>query len=262
VKKWLAWIAAFLLLLFTVVVGIGADVITKGLIGKEDIYWGTDGAAPQTFSRATSTGATITLTRVNGSQIPWDNSYTRTIRPLSVVGNGTGSISGFLNITAAGALSGATLSTTGNGTIGGTLGVEGALTALSVSAGSGTITALGSDQATANALATFLVEWKHGTMRRTFGTAAPTSGTYTVGSIVFNTAPAAATTISANPVYWICTSAGTPGTWRAVYPLFLVAPASATALGKPGMMAYDNTYLYINAPANDNAWKRVQLASW
>lgn len=38
---------------------------------------------------------------------------------------------------------------------------------------------------------------------------APTSGTWAVGDIVWNTAPAAAGTLG-----WVCTTAGTPGTWR------------------------------------------------
>lgn len=41
------------------------------------------------------------------------------------------------------------------------------------------------------------------------GSAAPTSGTYSVGDIVWNTAPAASGTVG-----WVCTTAGTPGTWK------------------------------------------------
>jgi hypothetical protein len=40
--------------------------------------------------------------------------------------------------------------------------------------------------------------------------AAPTSGTYNLGDMVFNSAPAAAGKIG-----WVCTGAGTPGTWKA-----------------------------------------------
>lgn len=40
-------------------------------------------------------------------------------------------------------------------------------------------------------------------------TAAPASGTWAVGDIVYNTAPAPSGTIG-----WVCTSAGTPGTWK------------------------------------------------
>ena len=44
----------------------------------------------------------------------------------------------------------------------------------------------------------------------TSGTSAPGGGTYTTGSIVWNTAP----TPGGN-AGWICTSGGTPGTWYA-----------------------------------------------
>lgn len=44
-----------------------------------------------------------------------------------------------------------------------------------------------------------------------FAAAAPTVGTYKVGDIVFNTAPTAAGVFA-----WSCTTAGTPGTWKAV----------------------------------------------
>lgn len=42
------------------------------------------------------------------------------------------------------------------------------------------------------------------------GTAAPTTKTWTAGSIVYNRAPTAGT----RSVGWICTTAGTPGTWK------------------------------------------------
>jgi len=44
---------------------------------------------------------------------------------------------------------------------------------------------------------------------RLLGTAAPVSGTYEVGDIIYNSAPAAGGTIG-----WVCTTAGTPGTWK------------------------------------------------
>jgi hypothetical protein len=44
---------------------------------------------------------------------------------------------------------------------------------------------------------------------RTLGTAAPVSGTYLQGDIVYNSAPTAGGTIG-----WVCTTAGTPGTWK------------------------------------------------
>jgi hypothetical protein len=42
------------------------------------------------------------------------------------------------------------------------------------------------------------------------GSAAPTTGTWSVREIVYNTAPD-----TGQPVGWICTAAGTPGTWKA-----------------------------------------------
>jgi hypothetical protein len=44
---------------------------------------------------------------------------------------------------------------------------------------------------------------------RLLGTAAPSSGTYEVGDIVYNSAPVAGGTIG-----FVCTTAGTPGTWK------------------------------------------------
>lgn len=44
---------------------------------------------------------------------------------------------------------------------------------------------------------------------RLLDTAAPTTGTYDVGDIVYNSAPAAGGTIG-----FVCTTAGTPGTWK------------------------------------------------
>ena len=43
-----------------------------------------------------------------------------------------------------------------------------------------------------------------------FGAAAPTVGLHAHGEIVFNSAPA-----SGGVPGWVCTTAGTPGTWRA-----------------------------------------------
>jgi len=45
----------------------------------------------------------------------------------------------------------------------------------------------------------------------TYGTAAPTTGTWTRGSIVWNTTPSAGGTPG-----WMCVTAGTPGTWKAM----------------------------------------------
>jgi hypothetical protein len=43
----------------------------------------------------------------------------------------------------------------------------------------------------------------------TYGSAAPTDGTWKQGDIVFNTGAAASGTVG-----WVCTSAGGPGTWK------------------------------------------------
>jgi hypothetical protein len=42
-----------------------------------------------------------------------------------------------------------------------------------------------------------------------YGSAAPTTGTWQPGDIVFNAAPSAGGTVG-----WVCTAAGTPGTWK------------------------------------------------
>lgn len=42
-------------------------------------------------------------------------------------------------------------------------------------------------------------------------TAAPTTGTWKIGDTVFNDTPTAGGTLC-----WVCTTAGTPGTWKAV----------------------------------------------
>jgi len=49
-----------------------------------------------------------------------------------------------------------------------------------------------------------------GTRKLTYGDAAPTSGDWAKGDIVYNTAPDAG-----GKVGWVCTEAGTPGTWKA-----------------------------------------------
>lgn len=53
--------------------------------------------------------------------------------------------------------------------------------------------------------------WKEGGKNVITGTAAPASGTWAVGDRVINTAPS-----SGGPSEWRCTTAGTPGTWRAL----------------------------------------------
>lgn len=53
---------------------------------------------------------------------------------------------------------------------------------------------------------------KHGADNHSYwGTAAPTSGTYAKGDIIWNSAPAAG-----SPSMWVCTVAGSPGTWVSI----------------------------------------------
>jgi hypothetical protein len=259
------WFLLFVTAVLSVVVfSVGADTITKGLIGKEDIYMGTDNVPAQTFSRATSTGSTITLTRLNGSQIPWDNSYTRTIRPLNITGDGSGTISGYIlsivDFVASGTAS-ITGETTLTGALTGTTGTfSGAFVSDSLTTGAITTTGVtNSGTSTAN-IGAFLKVTIDGKVFDT-GAAAPTSGTYAVGDRVYSTVAAIPTVIADTPIYWYCSVAGTPGTWIAIYPPFRATPASATAFGKPGMIAIDNSYIYT-VPAADNAWKRSAQAAW
>lgn len=262
---------AILLVVMTIALtgAFATDTITKGLIGKEDIYFGTDNVPAQTFSRATSTGGTITLTRLNGSHIPWDNSYTATIRPKNITGNNSGTISGYgLSVSTAAASSlslSSTLAVTGATTLTGALGAgAGTFTGdlISNSLTTGAITTTGvtnSGTSTAN-IGAFLRVTIDNAIFDT-GTAAPTSGTYAVGDRVYNKTAAIPTVIADTPTYWYCTVAGTPGTWVAVYPIFRATPASATAFGKPGMIAIDNSYIYT-VPTTDNAWQRAGTAAW
>lgn len=46
--------------------------------------------------------------------------------------------------------------------------------------------------------------------KEVYGTAAPATGTWAVGDIVWNSAPAAGGTLG-----WVCTTGGSPGTWKA-----------------------------------------------
>ncbi len=56
-----------------------------------------------------------------------------------------------------------------------------------------------------------LIRYQHGGVNVTTGTAAPATGTWTRGDIVWNTTPSAGGTPG-----WMCTTAGTPGTWKAM----------------------------------------------
>lgn len=61
------------------------------------------------------------------------------------------------------------------------------------------------------------------------GTAVPTAGTYNVGDIVFNATPAASSPFVRMTAGWICTTAGTPGTWTAIYVAALQQTLTTTA---------------------------------
>lgn len=56
------WISIVIALLMSAAYCFGQGTITKGLIGQEDIYWANGGGS--TFTRGTSTGDTLTLTKV------------------------------------------------------------------------------------------------------------------------------------------------------------------------------------------------------
>lgn len=256
----------FGIVLFLSIGGAFADTITKGLIGKEDVYWQvTDGGAPETYTRLTSTGATITLTRINGSHVPWDNAYTRTIRPKAITGNNSGAITNysFSGTTIAGTTGSfsSTLGVTGAATFSSTAAVTGLLSsATNITSPASTITAMTYTSASGTTFTNTGV-FTHGGLYRAIGTAAPTTGAHLAGDIVWSSSAAVPTVIADTPIYWICTVAGTPGTWVARYPLFRATPATATAFGKVGMVAIDNSYIYV-VPLTDNAWKRVAVASW
>jgi hypothetical protein len=71
-----------------------------------------------------------------------------------------------------------------------------------------TITSCHSENRTDGASPQDLVKFQVGGKKWFAGTAAPGTGTWAVGDIVWNTAPAHLGTIG-----WCCTAAGTPGTW-------------------------------------------------
>lgn len=71
-----------------------------------------------------------------------------------------------------------------------------------------------------------------GGKRHYYGTAAPASGTWAVGDIVYNTAPAVTEFAG-----WICTVAGTPGTWNGFGSLDKVVESAAIAMDGEGAVA-------------------------
>ncbi len=64
--------------------------------------------------------------------------------------------------------------------------------------------------------------------RESYGAVAPTTGTWVLGDIVWNTAPAAGGTVG-----WICTASGTPGSWTAI----CYAPINGSATYDPPSLA-------------------------
>lgn len=250
-----------------------ADTITKALIGKEDIdLTQTDGGATETFSRATSTGATISLTKLEGNAIPWSNLYSGIVRPKSVIGNDGGNISGFDNITATSdLLSSGTLTVTGAATLSSTLGVTGAatfsssVTSDSLATGTGSFTgdvAFGGDlDGDGASSVTGMVSYDLDTITIDTGTAAPTSGTWVAGDFVLNSAPTARSTIAAtSAIGWVCITGGTPGTWQAVFPVLTATPDNAAMTCTAGMVAVDASYAYFCQAAD--TWFRVGIATW
>lgn len=97
----------------------------------------------------------------------------------------------------------------------------------------------------------------YGSRRRFHGTAAPTTGTWAVGDVILNTAPAA------NGIsHWACTVAGTPGTWvevRAIQKQTGWTAGTGTAnLGAFATYAGQNVsaaYVEAEAQATDDATK-------
>jgi hypothetical protein len=89
--------------------------------------------------------------------------------------------------------------TTGTQTIAGAKTFSGDLTA-----SSGNITASGGAAAITTGYS-FVI----GTQKLLNGSAAPVSGTWATGDIVYNTAPAAGGNIG-----WVCVAGGSPGTWK------------------------------------------------
>ncbi len=95
---------------------------------------------------------------------------------------------------------------TGSGTVCAGLGAQGIVASVAPGCiGASTCPAAGAET----------VQWQIGQLgdfgfEATWGSAAPSSGTYGVGRVVWNT-----NISSGQPIYWICSTAGTPGTWTA-----------------------------------------------
>lgn len=96
------------------------------------------------------------------------------------------------------------------------------------------------------------------------GTAAPVSGTYQTGDMVWNTAPSSAVGNAAAFLGWICTAGGTPGTWVAVGPIpggNIPGPATITGTAtitstlspKAGFTPYQTANYIASETGSNNA---------
>lgn len=265
-KNWKIYLLSVIVAFCLAAAGLNAATITKGLIGKEDInLTQTDNAAVETFTRATSTGGTLVLTKLSGGSFPWDNTYTRTIRPLHIVGSVTTStITNWLSATITNITSSGTASL-GTLTVSGTATVSGAHSAASYSGASLTttdnVTIGGHIVGDAATIAYGIAQYQLDGKKIDSGTAAPTTGTWAAGDIVINSAPTTKATIAATAaVLWRCITGGTPGTWQAVFPTFAGAPDNATAYGVAGMVAMASGQAYFAVA--DNTWQRAAIATW
>lgn len=98
------------------------------------------------------------------------------------------------------------------------------------------------------------------------GTAAPTAGTWRVGDVVYNSAPA-----GGNAGGWICTVAGTPGTWkklssyRSAWADSIYEQTSAAGVNADGALLKDGAFIRkvnTSARAADDTLLATEDAVW
>jgi len=87
-----------------------------------------------------------------------------------------------------------------------------------------------------------------------YNTAAPTTGTWTVGSVRYNSGPAVG-----EPLGWLCVVAGTPGTWAAFGAVPLV---NNTAVGNVGAGEDDLCTVTLPASMMINASSGIRITAW